>query len=100
MISNEQFDALVNAVRAIAHGPMSGPTGLELVAMALSGEKNSDVAIGPALATLAQAVETHAEAVTTAASTIASAIEDLDNGECLRAFRDACRAFADSKAVR
>lgn len=96
-MTKEQFDQLISAVRAIAHGPTSGPTGLEMVAMSLSGE-GSGTPIGPALESLAEAVREHATSVTEAAQTIAAAIENLDNGECLRAFRDACRAFADQTA--
>lgn len=40
-MNEEQFDALIDAVRAIAHGSVSGPTGLELVAMALAPKRDS-----------------------------------------------------------
>jgi hypothetical protein len=95
-ITKEQFDELVSAVRAIAHGSLSGPTGLEMLAMSFAGE-GLRTPIGPALESLATAVREHAEAVTNAAETIVSAIDLDDNGECMRAFRDACRAYVNSK---
>lgn len=95
-ITKEQFDQFISAVRLIAQGPTSGPSGLEVVGIALAGEQFS-APVGPALMSLAHAVEKHGEAVTEAAQTIAAAIDNLDNGECLRAFRDACHAFVNSK---
>jgi hypothetical protein len=95
-ITKEQFAEFISAVRLIAHGPTSGPSGLEGVGIALAGDHFGEP-VGPALASLALAVEHHAEAITEAAQTIAAAIDNLDNAECLRAFRDACHAFVASK---
>lgn len=39
----QDLDRLADATRAIAHGPVSGPTGLELVAMALQGKDGDSV---------------------------------------------------------
>lgn len=57
----EDLPALASAVRAIAHGPTSGPTGLELVSMSLAtlGEPTVSAglhAIAGAIADLADAV--------------------------------------------
>ena len=54
--SEEQLlGELVTAVRLIAHGPTSGATGLEMVAMALAGEGLVDP-VGRGLADIANAI--------------------------------------------
>ena len=57
----EQYDALISAVRAIAHGPASGPTGLELVSMALA--KGGEPSVSASISQLAAAVDRLADAV-------------------------------------
>jgi hypothetical protein len=60
---------LVSAVRAIAHGPVSGPTGLEAVCMALAGE-------GPiGHNSLAAAIREAGEAVERGLCAVAEALE-------------------------
>lgn len=43
-MDDEQINALTAALRAIAHGTTDGPTGLELVAMALAERSEPSVA--------------------------------------------------------
>jgi hypothetical protein len=98
MITEKQFNELLNVLRSFVEGPGSRPTGLEGIGIALAGDQLK-IPIGFALESLAGAIRAHGEAVTDAACTIAEAINaNVDNGECMRAFRDACRAFTDSKA--
>lgn len=59
-MTRNQNDALISAIRAIAHGPESGPSGLELVAVALAG-KDKDVAT--ALTDIAHAINRLADSV-------------------------------------
>jgi hypothetical protein len=60
-MTEEQYDALIAAVRAIAHGPVSGPTGLELVAVAMS--RTEDASVAASLDRVASAIERLADAV-------------------------------------
>jgi hypothetical protein len=98
MITEKQINELLNVLRSLVEGPGSRPTGLEGIGIALAGDELK-VPIGSAIVSLAEAIRGHAEAVNEAASTIAAAIDaNVDNGECMRAFRDACRAFVDSRS--
>lgn len=58
---------LISAVRAIAHGPTSGPTGLEALCIAVSGEGYGD--------NLAQAIRDGGSAVESGLRAIAEAID-------------------------
>jgi len=64
-MDNEQVDQLAAAITKIAHGPISGPTGLEAVAMALSTAPsgNGGNTVSDALMEVAAAVDRLAEAV-------------------------------------
>lgn len=58
---------LISAVRSIAHGPTSGPTGLEALCIAVSGEGYGD--------NLAQAIRDAGSAVESGLRAIAEAID-------------------------
>ena len=59
-MTDDPLTDLIAAVRAIAHGPTSGPTGLELVAMALAGRGGS---VAESLDRIANAIERLAEVI-------------------------------------
>lgn len=59
-MTDEQVAGIVSAIQRIAHGTMDGPTGLELVAMALSGKHGN---VAESLDRIATAIENHAYAV-------------------------------------
>ncbi len=71
-MNTEQFDQLIAAIRAIAHGTPHAPTGLELLAEAIAGKGSRDLAA--AVTEVADAVH----AVAGSLSNIAEAIGDHD----------------------
>jgi hypothetical protein len=60
-MNDDQFAALISAIRAIAHGPTTGATGLELVAIALAGK--GDGSVSASLDAIAGAIEDLSHAV-------------------------------------
>lgn len=73
--TEQTLDDLVSAVRSIAHGPVSGPTGLEALSMAIagSGEFGSS--------NLSTAITSAASEIAEALHAIARAIDGLDSGQ-------------------
>lgn len=63
------LDSLASAVRAIAHGPASGPGGLEALAMSIAGAGDFDSN------NLATAVRDGSDSIASALRAIADAIE-------------------------
>ncbi len=59
----QQVDNLISAVASIAHGDVSGPGGLESVAMAIAGTLDGQVGIGDALLAVAEAINNVADAL-------------------------------------
>jgi len=57
-----QVDALCSAIRNIAEGGVTGPSGLESVGMALAGERLS-TPVGEAIITLAESINGLADAI-------------------------------------
>lgn len=68
-LSQEQMEDLTTAITRIAHGDVSGPAGLEGVAMALAGEGKFELRnvsdglylIASAIRDLAEAVNNHSQ---------------------------------------
>ena len=65
---------IADAITKIAHGPSSGPTGLEMVAMAMRGEGGGDGSVAGALNGIANAIDDRAA---DALDGIANAIDGL-----------------------
>jgi hypothetical protein len=59
----EQMDDLIDAVGRIAHGGVSGPTGLEALTMALIGGHPGDTSLTDGLFAIAEAIQRLADAV-------------------------------------
>lgn len=64
-MSEEQFDQLVSSIRAIAHGDVHGPGGLEYLAMVLgeSGDGSVAEALRDGLGDIADAIRQHGNGV-------------------------------------
>lgn len=63
---DDQLSALVRAIRSISHGEINGPTGLEMLSMALAGEGLGD--------NLSQAIRSAGESIGNGLHAIAEAI--------------------------
>jgi hypothetical protein len=64
------FERLITAVRSIAYGDRAGPTGLEAVAMAISGEGPPGTAsVGEGLLAIAESNQAIADAINRLAAT-------------------------------
>jgi hypothetical protein len=80
-MTDDQFAALISAIRAIAHGPTSGATGLELVAIALAGK--GDGSVSASLDGIAGAIENLSHAV----GQLASVMDHHESRKALRSQR-------------
>lgn len=69
----DQFDQLTKAIRAIAHGDSDGPSGLEIVAMALQG--GDDQSVAGALTASADRIAESLNNVAIAINTLAQAVQ-------------------------
>jgi hypothetical protein len=87
-VTDEQVKELITAIRRIAHGGQDGPTGLEMLAMAIGGE-------GPGWGGLPSAIsgsgEATAEALQEGLSEVARAIENAGS-QIAAAIRDTSAA--------
>jgi hypothetical protein len=68
-MNDETALSLIAAIRSISHGGTSGPTGLEMLSMAISGERNA--------APLGSAIQSAGSEVAEGLNAIAAAIDNL-----------------------
>jgi hypothetical protein len=57
--TSDQIEKLIAVVRSISHGDVHGPTGLEMLAMAIAGERPATFAgvVNDGFSAVAQAIE-------------------------------------------
>lgn len=89
-ISKDNFDELVTAIRLIAHGGQSGPTGLEMLSMAVDGAGGSPGGNGG----LAGAIDRAGDQIAQSNSEVADANRGI--AEALQAIAD---AINDTKEI-
>lgn len=75
---NEQTaQALVSAIRSISHGDISGPTGLEMLSMSISGDGTS-APLAPAVEAVGTAIAEGLHAIANSISQLAQVLEDRE----------------------